>query len=64
MSAADREVRSAQTAGERARPTSAAAGGGDAAAEAAGLAERLEAYGAALCDVARAVADELSEQAS
>lgn len=64
MSAADREVRRAQNAREHACPASLPGDGPEVGANPVGLADRLDAYGAALCDVARALAEELAEQAS
>ena len=64
MSATDREVRSAQTAREHACPASVPGDGPDVGADPVGLADRLDAYGAALSDAARALAEELAEQAS
>jgi hypothetical protein len=63
MSARDREMRCAQTAREHADPANAAEDCRDPGREAAGLAERLHAYGTALGDLATALADDLAEQA-
>lgn len=53
----------AQTAREQSRPAGKPADGEDPAAEVAGLAESLDAYGTALGELARALAEDLSEQA-
>jgi hypothetical protein len=64
MSAADREVQCPQIDRERARRASMPGDGRDLAAEAADLADRLDAYAAAVGDLAGALADELAEQES
>lgn len=64
MSAADRDVRCAQTTREHAHPTSLSGDGRDPGDEVAGLAERVHAHAGALGDLARALAEELAEEAS